>query len=371
MLWWPNILEKLARREDLTLQEACEAGRRIFTYLKERRPETPLVLACYFAGLSVKGATTDELVGMAQAMEETRGFTFDFKVPKPIVTGGGTGGDTLKTINVTTPAILIAASAGAVAVKSAARAFSGKTGSADLAVCLGINIGAPPETVKQCVENLGIAVWASSGIYPWMEPLLSLRGKSYAPLLFPMMESLRLVVATALNPFSVRRQVRGTALPRTELIATVLGKVGFERALVPLGYGPHEGIRIDEFSNIGRTVVSELKENGEVETYDVYPEDFGIRRGTPEEIQAAETHEENARRVLGVITGRDRGSRRDLILANAAAVLYLADMAEDLRDGYELASQAVDEGLALRKLEQLVEASGGQPARLRALLSSF
>jgi anthranilate phosphoribosyltransferase len=167
-----------------------------------------------------------------------------------------------------------------------------------------------------------------------------------------------LVIATALNPFSLKRQVRGVSGSFTELTAKVLGACGYERAFVVLGYGGTENIRIDEFSTFGKNVVSELKINGDIETFEVYPEDAGIKRGTLREIIAKGNHQENAKVVTQVLTGKDRGSCRDIILLNAASILVLSEVCENLRDGYELAKQAIDDGRAHAKLEQLTQFSG-------------
>ena len=368
MLWWSHILTKLSQRKNLSIDEARDATYKIFASLEANRPEAPLIMAGYFGGLTVKEPTVEELAGMAEAMDKTKNFRFDFKTDKPVVTAGGTGGDTISTINVTTPATIVAAACGATAVKSVAKAFSSKTGAGDLAATLGINIQASHELVESCVRKLGTAVWASAMIYPWMGPLLRIRDLPVAPIIFPLLGSLRLMIATALNPFSVRRQVRGTALPKTELIATVLSKVGYERALVPTGYSDKDEARIDEFSNLGRTVVSELKPNGDIETYEVHPEDFGVEKADASEILAKDTHEENARLVLGVLSGRDKSPRRDLILMNAGAVLYLGEEAGNFKDGYELACNAVDSGDALEKVRQLVMQSGGSIDRFNSLL---
>ncbi len=371
MLWWARIIEKIVQHKNLELNEAEEATFKIFKYLEEGKPETTFILSIFFGCLTLKGLTVEELVGMSLAMEKTKPFTFRFNVEKPVVTAGGTGGDTVKTINVTTPAVFVASTAGAVAVKSAATAFSSKTGAADLALTIGININAPQKTVEECVEKIGTTVWASAGIYPWMTSLLKLRQETIAPIIFPLMTSLRMMIATSLNPFSLKRQLRGTAIPQTELIAKVFSKVGYEKALVPVGYGKDENIRIDEFSNIGKTVVSELKPDGKIETYEVYPEDFGVKRGDVNEIKARDTHEENAKVVLKVLTGKDRSSRRDLILINAGAILYLADVVQDFRDGYELACNIVDSGDVLEKVKQLVMMSGGDLNRFNSLVSSI
>lgn len=370
MLWWAKIIEKIIQGKQLELDEAKESTYKLFKSLEEEKPETTLILSNYFGSLTMKGLTIEELVGMSLAMEQTKPFNFKFETPKPVVTGGGTGGDTLKTINVTTPAVLIASAAGAFAVKSAVKAFSSKTGAADLALTMGINVYTPPKIVKECVEKLGTTVWSSTEIYPWMAPLLKLQDAPTAPIIFPLLASLRIMIATALNPFSLKRQLRGTAIPQTKLIAEVFSKIGYEKALVPIGYGKNEDIRLDEFSSLGKTVVSELKPDGKVETYEVYPEDFGVKLGNADEIRAGDTHEENTRAVLKVLAGRDKSSRRDLILINAGAILYLADLVKNLRDGYELACNVVDSGGVIEKVRQLVIMSGGDLNQFNLMASS-
>jgi len=365
--WWSQILGKLVQHENLSVEEAKNSARKIFACLEERGSEIPTVLASYFGCLTMKGPTVDELAGMCSAMEDTMTHRFNFDIKGPVVTAGGTGGDTIKTINVTTPATIISAAAGAIAVKSVAKAFSSKTGSEDLARSMGINVDAQPDVVKKCVERIGTTIWASANNYPWMEPLIQCRNLPTAPLIFPLLSSLRLMIATSLNPFSVKRQVRGTALPNTELIAKVLLKIGYEKALVPIGYGSNETIRIDEFSNLGKTKISELR-NGKIEVYEITSEDLGIERAAPREVKAYNTHEQNARAALQVISGRDRSPRRDLILLNAGAILYLADCASDFKDGYETVCKAVDEGKAVEKVKQLVVESGGDARRLDSLV---
>jgi len=365
--WWSPILAKLVMRRDLTFDEVEEATLRILRLIEKKDPDVPLVMAGFFGGLSSKSPTVEELVGMNSAMEKTKRVRFSFTVKKPIVTAGGTGGDTLKTINVTTPAVLLAASAGAVAVKSGAKAFSSKTGATDLALTMGINVESKPQVVKKCVENIGTAVWASARTYPWMSPLVDLRNKPSAPVFLPLMGSLRLMIAASLNPFSTRRQVRGISTPQTELVAQVFSRVGYERALVPLGHGDDTSIRIDEFSNLGKTTVSELFSDGKIETYQVGYKDFGISRGDPNEISAGDTHMQNAQVAVDVLSGKDKSSRRDLITINAAAILYLADEASSFREGHELASNAIDEGRGIRKVEELIRCSHGDARRLARL----
>ena len=366
--WWSPLITKLTHGEDLSYVEAEEATLRILRLIEKRDPYVPILMASFFGGLTLKGSAIEELAAMNSGMEKTKRARIEFDLDKPIVTAGGTGGDTIKTINVTTPAVLLAASAGAVAVKSGARAFSSKTGATDLAVSMGIEVDSRPQAVRRCVEETGTSVWSSAIVYPWMDPLVDLRNSDFAPVIFPLMGSLRLMIATSLNPFSTRRQVRGISTPQNRIVAEVFSRVGYERALVPLGYGDDESIRIDEFSNIGKTDVAELFPNNKIETYQISYEDFGVSKGDPNEITAKNTHLENARVALNVLSGRDRSSRRGLITMNAAAILYLADVTNSFRDGCELASKAIDDGSAIRKVGELVRCSHGDAKKLAKLL---
>lgn len=366
-----RVFDKLSRREDLAVTEAEFAAKTILDGLAGNSPGICELLIAFFGGLTIKNPTLDELTGMAAAMEATKTFRFCFNVNKPLVTAGGTGGDTVPTINVTTPAVIAAAAAGTYALKSGARAFSSKTGSSDLADCLGINVNASREVVESCVEKTHTTVWASEGVYPWMRPLIEMGRRKSVAAAMPLLYSLRLMIATALNPFSIKRQVRGVSKPFTEKVATVLRNCGYERALVVLGHGKTEDVRIDEFSILGKSVVSELKLNGTIDTYNVYPEDLGLEKGKIEEVLARPSHIENAAVALGVLSGSDRSARRDFILLNAASIMYAADDVKDIRDGIELIRQAVDEGKALEELRRLVVLSGGRMENLESVAKSM
>jgi anthranilate phosphoribosyltransferase len=365
-----EIITKLSIGRNLSAFEAEYAAKIIFDSLTNNQPDTLSLLSTYFGGLTKKKPTVDELVGMVKAMDATRTFAFQFNNDAPLVTAGGTGGDTFPTINVTTPAVIIAAAAGAHAIKSGSKSFSSKMGCIDLAEELGINVYATQTVVEDCMRSIGISVWASQGVYPWMRPLIELSAEAAAASAMPMLYSLRLMIAAGLNPFSLKRQVRGVSQPFTETIAAVLAKSGYERALVVLGYGANEDTRIDEFSNLGRNVVSEVKADGSVVTYDFYPEDIGLQRGDAREVVYPGSHESNAQTVVNVLSGIDRSARRDLVLLNASAILYVAGKAADLKDGYDLAMQVVDDGCAVIKLRQLISLSGGQTVRLESFLNS-
>jgi anthranilate phosphoribosyltransferase len=144
-----EIFSKLADSKNLTQQEAQTAASKIFTALSKNEPNNIALLTTFFGALTIKKPSVNELIGTAIAMEKTKTTNFNFNVDKPVVTAGGTGGDTLHTINITTPAIITAAAAGAYAVKSGSKSFSSKTGCIDLAEALEIKVHlSPKETEK-------------------------------------------------------------------------------------------------------------------------------------------------------------------------------------------------------------------------------
>jgi anthranilate phosphoribosyltransferase len=365
-----EIITQLSHGENLTNLQTQSVAQTLFTQLTQNKHPTdilPLMVA-FFGGLTIKKPTVDELSGMVKAMDATRTSTFQFNTDKPLVTAGGTGGDTFPTINITTPALIIAAAAGAYAIKSGSKSFSSKTGCIDLAQNLGINVYTTPQIVEQCIHTIQTSVWASAGIYPWMKPLIDLTADKATHTVMPMLYAMRLMIAAGLNPFGLKRQVRGVSQPYTETIASVLSKNGYERTLVVLGYGADETIRIDEFSNLGRNIISEVKPNGSIDTYSFYPEDIGLKRGNPKEIAYPGSPELNTQTILKILLGKDQSTRQDLILLNAASILYIAESASDLKDGYELAKQALDAGLAIEKLNQLVTLSGGNTKHFQSIL---
>ena len=363
-----SILNRLGTKKNLTAEEAQFVANKVFEDLKNNSSESLFNMIALFGGLTTKGVTVEELTGIASAIEATKNHMFCFDVKEPLVTAGGTGGDTIPTINVTTPAIIVAAAAGAYALKSGAGAFSSKTGSSDLAQELGINIKSPPGIVKDCVEQIRVTAWASECIYPWMNPLIELGSKKQTKTVMPLLYSLRLSIASGLNPFSLKRQVRGVSKPVTQTIAQVLSNCDYEKALVVVGYGKDENTRIDEVSNLGKTVISEVKSNKKVETYQIYPEDLSVTRGNINEIISQDSHIKNAKVAANILSGKDKSSRLDLVLMNASAILYTADKVKTLKDGYELAMQAVNEGKAIEKLWSLIILSKGQPHKLKAIM---
>lgn len=366
--WWARINSRLSYGETLPRETIKEAVQKWLTYLDDPNYLAPTV--GFWAAFSIKGNwkgyTEDEIAGVNDGVEAMKAFHYQLKRDKPIVDISGGGGDTLKTFNISSAASMVAAAAGAISPKPAGKAVTSRTGAADLAVALGFNISAPPEVVSECINEYGFAYQESASQYPFSDAFFRLMGSPFAPTIAIFFTPFRMGIL-GINPFDVKRMVRGVSNPQTEIVAKSLAKMGCERVLVPCGFGPTSNMMFDEFSVVGKTMVSEIRQ-GQIKTYEMTPEEVGLKTYPPDEIVQGQTHEENARYLMGVISGRDKGGKRDVVLLNAAAVLYLAEIVEDLRAGVQLAAKTIDEGRVIALLEKVLLKTGGNLDKFKSYI---
>jgi anthranilate phosphoribosyltransferase len=289
----------------------------------------------------MKGETIEEITGSARAMRAKA--TPVRSRHRVLVDTAGTGGDGSQTFNISTTAALVAAGAGVRVAKHGGRAVSSRCGSADLMAALGVNIEAPAERLGACLDEVGFAFLFAPHLHGAMKYAVGPRREMGIRTIFNIMGPLT-------NPAGALCQVIGVydgAL--TETLARVLANLGSRRALVV-----HGSDGLDEVTLTGPTRVSELRD-GEVRTYDVTPEDFGLRRG-PIDACRVTTPEDNVQMTLMVLNGRT-GPPRDIVLMNAAAAIYVGEGARSLREALLAAKESIDSGAALRKLQALREFS--------------
>jgi anthranilate phosphoribosyltransferase len=255
----------------------------------------------------------------------------------------GTGGDGSGTFNISTTVAFVAAGAGLCVAKHGNRAMSSHCGSADVLQELGVNIEATPEKVGQCLDEAGIGFLFAPNLHQAMKHAIGPRREIGTRTVFNLLGPLT-------NPAGARRQLIGVydgAL--TEKLAGVLQELGSERAFVVHGAGG-----LDEIALSGRTRVSELRD-GQVATYEIGPEDFGMQTAGPESLQGGGAAD-NARILLEVLEGEE-GPRRDVVLLNAAAAIAAGGGAVDMEGGLEQARESIASGGARGALEKLVEVS--------------
>jgi len=330
------LLEKLHRREDLTVSEAAAAMDEIM----EGRAQ-PAQIAGLLVALRMKGERPAEIVGLARTMREratklSRTFT-------PAFDTCGTGGDRAHTFNVSTVAALVVAACGVRVAKHGNRSVSSRCGSADLFEALGVNITADAAVVERCLDEAGIAFFFAPIFHPSMRHAAPTRRELGIRTAFNLLGPLT-------NPAGASRQLVGVPRPElTELVARALALLGAERAWVV-----HGADGLDEISTTGYTKVSECR-GGSVNTFYVHPSDFHLPKAAPEALRGGEAAEnaDIARRILA----GERGAARDIVLLNAGVSLLIAEQVATVPDGVERAAAAIDSGSASAVLDRLVSLS--------------
>ena len=337
------LIEKLQRRQDLTVDEAAAAMGEIM----EGRAQ-PAQIAGLLIALAMKGERPGEVVGLARTMR-ARATPLSRKY-EDVFDTCGTGGDRAHTFNVSTVAALVVSACGVRVAKHGNRSVSSRCGSADLFEALGVNITAPPATVEQCLTEANIAFFFAPTFHPSMRHAAPTRKELGVRTAFNLLGPLT-------NPAGASRQLVGVPRPElTELVAKSLAQLGSKRAWVV-----HGADGLDEISTTGYTKVSECRD-GAVNTFYLHPADAGLPKAQPEALRGADAAE-NARIARDVLAGRP-GAPRDIVLLNAGASLLIAGAAADLKDGIRQAQAAIDDGRASAVLGRLVDASNqtGAPA---------
>jgi anthranilate phosphoribosyltransferase len=333
-------LEALLVPRDLSREESREAMGAIMS-----GEATPAQIGGFLIALRLKGETPDEIAGFAEAI---RGHVLAVHPQRDdLVDTAGTGGDGQATINISTAAALVAAAAGAGVAKHGNRAVSSASGSADVLEALGFQLELPPDRIALSIDELGFGFLFAPTHHPAMKHAAPVRRELATRTVFNVLGPLT-------NPAGARAQVVGVydpALVRT--IAEVLARLGARRAFVV-----HGAFGIDELSPAGPNLVCEVVD-GEVREREVDPQALGLRRCRPDELRGG-SPSENAAVIRAVFSGREQGAKRDAILLNAAGAIAAGGHADDLRDGLEVAREAVDSGAAAERLEALVSFSQGQ-----------
>jgi len=330
-----QAIEALVTGESLSLDEAAAAMNEIM-----EGEATPAQFGAFVTALRMKGETPDEVAGMAQVMREK---SLHVKADGLIADTCGTGGDASGTFNISTTAAFVVAGAGVKVAKHGNRAMSGASGSADVLEALGVRIDLGPKGVKRCLDEIGIGFMFAQTFHPSMRFAAGPRREIGIRTVFNILGPLT-------NPASATAQLIGVADPAVgEKMATVLGRLGSDHALVVHG---KDGL--DEISLSEATQVWELK-GGSVSEYTITPEEMGLGRVSNDDLEVGGA-EESAVIVRRVLQGKS-GPTRDVVLANAGATLVAADRANTIAEGVILAARAINDGSALAKLDALVDLS--------------
>jgi anthranilate phosphoribosyltransferase len=335
----PVIQQALARLLEGASLGRAEAREVMGTIM--RGEATPAQIGAFLVALRAKGETVDEISGCAEAMREHAVAVRPER--DDLVDTAGTGGDRAHTLNISTAAALVAAAAGAGVAKHGNRAVSSACGSADVLEALGFRLELPPQRIARSIDELGFGFMFAPAHHPAMRYAAPIRRELATRTVFNLLGPLT-------NPAGARAQVIGVfSADLVRTLAEVVAQLGARRAFVVHGFGG-----IDELSPAGPNLVCEVVE-GTVRERTIDPLELGVPRCEPDELLGG-SPTRNARAIRDVLAGQD-GGRRDAVLLNAAGAIAAAGHAADLREGLEVACEAVDSGAAATRLEQLARFS--------------
>jgi anthranilate phosphoribosyltransferase len=332
-------IQRLIEGHDLTEDESAGVMRQIMD-----GAATPAQIAALVTALRMKGETAGEITGFARTMRQYA-IHVPVETDKVVVDTCGTGGDHLKTFNISTAAALVVAADGRLVVaKHGNRAATSKCGSADVLEALGVKLDLAPDRVGRCVEEVGIGFLFARAMHPSFKHAAGPRAEIGIRTIFNLLGPLT-------NPAGAPVQLIGVSESAArDKLAHSLRSLGSRRAMLV-----HGSDGLDEISTLGRTQISELKD-GEVHSYWLDAEkELGIPRARVADLAAADTLDGNAQLLMGVLEATDRGARRDIVLLNAAGVLFVAGLVDDLAAGVARAAELIDSGSGAAVLDRLRE----------------
>ncbi|MFX1395573.1 MAG: anthranilate phosphoribosyltransferase [Promethearchaeota archaeon] len=344
-----NGLKKIISNENLSIQEAESIMREIMTgnVLDSQ-------LGAFLTALNMKGETSEEITGFARIMRE-----FSNKI-EPSVDGDlldtcGTGGDKIKTFNISTISALVVAGAGIPVAKHGNRAVTSKCGSADILEGLGVKIDLAPEDVKKCIEKVGIGFMFAPLFHPAMKHAMPTRRALKIRTVFNILGPLT-------NPASAKYHVLGVFQKElVPLMANVLNGLGTKHA-----FTVHNSLGIDEIAPVGINYVTEILD-GSVESYAITSKEFGLPEYSVNELLSGNL-EENLNIAVNILNNKVKDAKFDTVLMNAALALKSTNKASDFNEGVSIARNSIESGNALKKLKLLIETSGGDINKLDKIL---
>ncbi|MCF6217722.1 MAG: anthranilate phosphoribosyltransferase [Gammaproteobacteria bacterium] len=328
-----QAIQAVIDNHDLTREEMVATMRLIMT-----GEATPAQIGGFLVGLRIKGETVDEITAAATVMRE---------LATPVSIAGdhlvdtcGTGGDGAKTFNISTASAFVVAAAGGQVAKHGNRSISSNTGSADVLEAAGVKLDITPQQVAQCVDELGVGFMFAPAHHGAMKHAIGPRKEMGVRTLFNVLGPLT-------NPAAAPNQVLGVfAEPWVESLAQVLKQLGSQHVLVV-----HAVDGLDEISIESPTRVAELKD-GTINGYTITPEEFGIARGKISELAVDCADQSLA--VIKAVLNNELGPARDIVVLNAGAAIYAANLVDTLAEGVEKAAEVIASGRARAKLDALV-----------------
>ena len=345
-----EAIQLLVDRKDMPFELAQQSMREIMA-----GEATSAQIGAFLTSLRMKGETVDEITALARVIRDNV-VRINPNVNGRTVDTCGTGGDRLKTFNVSTAAAFTASGAGVTVAKHGNRSVTSRCGSADVLEAVGVNLNAAPSTVQKAIEQVGVGFMFAPAFHPAMKNAIVPRREIGVRTVFNILGPLT-------NPANATAQVLGVYDPGlVEQMAKVLEKLGIEEAIVVHGL---DGL--DEISTIGKTKLAWLKD-GQIVSKEIIPQDLNLKQARPNAISGFDV-EQNARLLVKILNGAEdkNSARSQVVLANAAAAILVGGKAADLASGVEAARESVASGKAYDKLKRLIECTNGDASKLERI----
>ena len=346
-------IQKLIEGADLTFNESSEIMQEVMSG-KATNAQT----AAFLTALRMKREVVDELIAFTSVMRSNC-CTIRPKIQGRLVDTCGTGGDKIKTFNVSTAAAFVIAGVGIAVAKHGNRAVTSKSGSADILEKLGLNINLEPKEVESIIEKIGIGFMFAQTFHPAMKYAAETRREIGIRTVFNVLGPLS-------NPACANAQLLGVYDSKLVVpMAFALNKLGCLEAMVVHGI---DGL--DEISTVGKTVIAHLKKSN-VTKLEFVPSNFGVKTAAIVDLQSS-TVEESAEIIFKILSGRNvDDAKTEFVLVNSAAGIIVGGKAENFAEGMELARKSIANGKAYAKLKELVKVSGGSLQRLEELEAKY
>lgn len=327
---------KLANKEDLSYETAEAVMNEIMS-----GEATSVQMSAYLTALSLKGETIDEITASAAGM---RAHCIKLLHDMDVLEIVGTGGDGSNSFNISTTASLVIAAAGVPVAKHGNRAASSKSGAADVLEALGVNITVSPERSAKMLETINICFLFAQNYHVAMKYVAPIRKELGIRTVFNILGPLS-------NPAGANMELMGVFDESlVEPLAQVMAKLGVDKGMVVYGQD-----KLDEISMCAPTSVCEIKD-GWFQSYEITPEQFGYERCDKSELTGG-SPQENAQITRDILGGKEKGAKRQAVCLNAGAALYITGRAESIEAGVRLAEKLIDDGSALKKLNEFIEES--------------
>ncbi|MCX7910123.1 MAG: anthranilate phosphoribosyltransferase [Endomicrobia bacterium] len=342
-----EAIQKVVNKEDLKEQEMIEVMTEIMSGLA-----TEAQIASFITALRMKKETPQEITAAVKVLRQfmipvrlIRDRYIDKGITKvdydTILDTCGTGGDSSNTFNISTAVAFVVSGCGVFVAKHGNRSISSLCGSADVVEQLGIKLEITKEQAEKCLSEIGIVFLFAPLWHPAMKYAIGPRRQIGIRTIFN-------IIGPLSNPAFANAQVLGVYSEElVKIVAEVLKNLNIKHGFVV--YGKED--RTDEISITGETIIAEIKD-GKIDFFNVYPEKYGIKRASLEQLRGS-TPQENAKIILDILSGKEKGPKRDVVLLNSAFALLAANKVESIEEGIKLAIDSIEKGYALRKLELL------------------